>query len=443
MRTRTRLLAATAMATVMVTTGSPAVATGGAVALGGGAGTTTVRVSVSSKGAQGDSYADGPTLSADGRYVAFHAASANLVPGDTNGQEDVFVRDRRSGVTRRVSVSSRGVQADRGSTEPAISPDGRYVAFHTRASNLVPGDTNDADDVFVHDLRSRTTRRISVSRTGSQGDQASGWPTISPDSRFVVYHSSATNLTPRDTNRNSDVFLYDLRRRTTRLVSVSTRGVQSAGQNENASVSAGGRYVAFWSTAANLVRGDTNGMSDVFVRDVRAGTTTRVSVSGTGAQATSGSSYPGISADGRYVAFVSHASNLVRGDTNAVEDAFVRDRRRGTTTRISVSTGRAQADGYSYQTKINTSGRYVVFGSAATNLVPGDTNAEQDVFVHDLRTGRTTRESVTARGAQANSTSLEPAISADGRHVGFMSFGDNLVAGDTNESSDVFVRDHR
>jgi Tol biopolymer transport system component len=206
--------------------------------------------------------------------------------------------------------------------------------------------------------------------------------------------------------------------------------------------------VVFWSSAANLVRRDTNGLVDVFVRDVRAGTTTRVSVSGTEAQASSdtptfGSSYPGISADGRWVTFVSGASNLVRGDTNGVEDAFVRDRRRGTTTRISVSTRRAQADGYSYQTKINAGGRYVVFGSAASNLVPGDTNAEQDVFVHDLRTGRTTRESVTARGDQANSTCLEPAISADGRHVGFMSGASNLVPGDTNGAADVFVRDRR
>jgi Tol biopolymer transport system component len=187
---------------------------------------------------------------------------------------------------------------------------------------------------------------------------------------------------------------------------------------------------------------------DVFVRDVRARTTTRVSVSSTGAQATSstpmfGSSYPGISADGRYVTFVSGASNLVRGDTNAVEDAFVRDRRRGTTTRISVSTKRAQADGYSYQTKINASGRYVTFGSAAANLVPGDTNGEQDVFVRDVRTGVTTRQSVTARGTQANNACLEPAISADGRHVGFMSWSSNLVPGDTNQAADVFVRDRR
>ena len=442
MDTRTKLLAATAMAAVTVSTGSPAAAAGRVGAA------TTVRVSVSTTGAQGDRYADGPALSGNGRFVAFHASSTNLVPGDTNGREDVFVRDRRSGVTRRVSVTSGGVQGNRGSTEPAISPDGRFVAFHSQASNLVPGDTNNADDVFVHDLRLRTTRRVSVSGAGAQGDRASGWPSMSPDGRFVVFHSSATTLVARDTNGSSDVFLHDLRLRTTRRVSVSSTGAQAAGQNENAAVSAGGRYVVFWSTATNLVRRDTNGLVDVFVRDVRAGTTTRVSVSDTEAQASSdrptfGSSYPGISADGRWVTFVSGASNLVRGDTNMVEDAFVRDRRRGTTTRISVSTRRAQADGYSYQTKINSTGRYVVFGSAASNLVPGDTNAEQDVFVHDLRTGKTTRESVTARGAQANSTSLEPAISADGRHVGFMSSASNLVPGDTNEAADVFVRDRR
>jgi Tol biopolymer transport system component len=319
MDTRMRLLTATAlvtlMATGMVMTGSPAGAGSGTGSGAGGA--TTQRVSVSSTGAQGDYYADGAALSGNGRYVAFHASSANLVPGDTNGVEDVFVRDRRAGVTRRVSVSSKGVQGNRGSAEPAISPDGRFVAYHSPASNLVPGDTNNADDVFVHDLRSRTTRRVSVSRTGAQGNQGSGWPAISPDGRFVVYHSTATNLVPRDTNGSSDVFLYDLRSRTTRRVSVSSSGAQATGQNENASVSAGGRYVAFWSTAANLVRRDTNGLVDVFVRDVRAGTTTRASVSDTEAQATSptstfGSSYPGISADGRWVTFVTPTCSRTR-----------------------------------------------------------------------------------------------------------------------------------
>ncbi|MGW4942130.1 TolB family protein [Actinoplanes sp. NPDC004185] len=435
-----RLLGATTMAAVLVLPGSPGVAAGAT------RGATTVRVSVSTTGAQGNDYADGPALSGNGRYVAFYASSANLVPGDTNGVEDVFVRDRRSGVTRRVSVTSKGLQGNAASAEPAISPDGRFVAFHSGASNLVPCDTNGVDDVFVHDLRLRTTRRISVSSAGVQGDQESGWPAMSPDGRFVVFHSRATNLVARDTNANSDVFLYDLRTRTTRRVSVSSSGAQAVGQNENAGVSAGGRYVVFWSTADNLVRRDTNGLVDVFVRDVRAGTTTRVSVSDTEQQAlsdgpASGSFYPGISADGRWITFVSGASNLVHGDTNRLEDAFVRDRRRGTTTRISVSSRRTQADGYSYQTKITPGGRYVVFGSAASNLVPGDTNAEQDVFVHDLRTRRTIRESVTARGAQANSTSLEPAISADGRHVGFLSLANNLVPNDTNDRTDVFVRD--
>jgi Tol biopolymer transport system component len=231
-------------------------------------------------------------------------------------------------------------------------------------------------------------------------------------------------------------------------VSVSTTGAQGDYYADGPALSGNGRSVAFHASSTNLVPGATNGVEDVFVRDRRSGVTRRVSVSDTEAQASSatptfGSSYPGISADGRWVTFVSGASNLVRGDTNVVEDAFVRDRRRGTTTRISVPTRRAQADGYSYQTKINASGRYVVFGSAASNLVPGDTNAEQDVFVHDLRTGRTTRESVAARGAQANSACLEPAISADGRHVGFMSWASNLIQGDTNEAADVFVRDRR
>ena len=189
---------------------------------------------------------------------------------------------------------------------------------------------------------------------------------------------------------------------------------------------------------------NTNKTVDIFVRDVRAGTTSRVSVSGTERQADLYSLDPGISADGRWVSFRSGATNLVRDDANARSDVFVRDRLRGTTTRVSVKSNNHPGNGHSDLSAIDSSGRWVVFGSRATNLAPGgDTNARSDVFVHDLRTGVTTRESVTADGAQANEESFAPAISADGRHVAFLSFADNLVPGDTNDRLDVFVRDRR
>ena len=384
-------------------------------------------------------------MSADGRYVTFESEASNVVPGDTNHARDVFVRDLRSGTTERVSVATDGTQANSDSLIPAISADGRYVAFMSDASNLVPGDTNEGWDVFVRDLRSGTTRRVSVATGGTQASlfsgSGSGSPAISGDGRYVAFDSEASNLVPGDTNRTNDVFVRDLRSGTTQRVSLAADGTQGNDYSEYPAISADGRYVAFESDASNLVPGDTNEGWDVFVRDLRSGTTELVSVATNGTQANSYSSAPAISADGRYVAFWSGASNLVPGDTNEHYDVFVRDRQLGTTDRVSVASNGTQANGDSAFPAISADGRYVTFESEASNVVPGDTNHARDVFVRDLRSGTTERVSVATDGTQANSDSLIPAISADGRYVAFDSAASNVVPGDTNDLEDVFVRD--
>ncbi len=343
----------------------------------------TSRVSVASDGRQGNadspySYAP-PAISADGRFVAFDSYASNLVAGDTNRKGDVFVRDRLAGVTQRVSVGAGG-QAKNYSYSPAISADGRFVAFFSAASNLVAGDTNGKGDVFVRDRLAGVTQRVSVG-AGGQANNGSYIPAISADGRFVAFYSAASNLVPGDTNMAFDVFVRDRLAGVTRRVSVGAGG-QGNDSSGNPAISADGRFVAFGSSASNLVAGDTSGTGGVFVRDRLAGVTWRVSV-GVGGQASNGSGFhPAISADGRFVAFESSASNLVAGDTNRAEDVFVRDRLAGVTRRVSVGAS-GQANGPSFSPAISPNGRSVAFGSSASNLVRGDTNGAFDVFVRD------------------------------------------------------------
>jgi len=403
----------------------------------------TTRVSVASDGTQAnnDSESAPSAISADGHYVAFGSSASNLVAGDTNGKWDVFVRDRDTGATTRVSVATDDTQADTDSYVAGISADGRYVAFVSLASNLVAGDTNGQRDLFVQDRVTGATTRVSVATDGTQANKNDGLQSaISADGRYVAFHSSASNLVAGDTNGTNDVFVHDRVTGATTRASVATDGTQANGHNFGVSISADGGYVAFDSLASNLVAGDTNGKWDVFVHDRDTGATTRVSVATDGTQANN-ESLGAISADGRFVAFGSLASNLVAGDTNGQRDVFMHDRDAGATTRVSVATDGTQGNGDSLQPMISADGRYVTFESVASNLVAGDTNGQRDVFVHDRVTRAITRVSVASSGTQGNGDSSVPAISADGRYVAFDSDASNLVAGDTNAKTDVFVRD--
>lgn len=416
---------------------------------------TTTRVSVSSSGRQGDLPSYAIAISGDGRYVAFTSEARTLVPADTNQRNDAFVRDRRTGGTTRVSVSSAGREAKAGddpfggSAAEGISADGRYVVFRSDAANLVPGDTNGALDVFVHDRKTGRTSRVSVSSSGGQANGSSLFSSISANGRYVVFTSNASNLVPRDTNGASDIFVRDLRTGRTSRVSIGSRGRQANSWSEGAAISADGRYVAFPSLASNLVAGDRNKLSDVFVRDRKLGRTTRVSVTsrgreGRGRPYSNGSNTASITADGRYVAFHSDMTNLVTGDTNRTFDIFVRDRVTGQTKRVSVSSRGAQANAENLgPPSISPDGRYVAFTSLASNLVPGDRNEITDVFVHDLRSGRTILASRGSSGAQGNDSSWNAAgaFSANNRYLAFSAWASNLVAGDTNPVPDAFVRD--
>ncbi len=402
----------------------------------------TTRVSVASDGTQGNNSSDyTPALSADGRYVAFYSIASNLVSGDTNDVSDVFVHDRQTGQTARVSVASDGAQGNGHSYGPSLSADGRYVAFGSYASNLVSGDTNEVADIFVHDRQTGQTTRVSVASDGTQGNGRSINSSISADGRYVAFASEASNLVNGDSNGQSDIFVHDRQLGQTTRISVASNGAQGNSYSDSPSLSADGRYVAFWSLASNLVSGDTNGWYDIFVRDRQTGQTTRVSVASDGTQGNNNAYDASLSADGRYVAFRSEASNLVSGDTNGCYDVFVHDRQTGQTTRVSVASDGTQGNGRSYGPSLSADGRYVAFWSVANNLVSGDTNSWHDVFVHDRQTGQTIRDSVASDGTQGNRESIQPALSADGRYVAFWSYASNLVSGDTNEVADIFVHD--
>ena len=408
---------------------------------GAAAAQVTERVSVSSAGTQanGESYAAG--FSRDGRYVLIQSSAPDLVPGDVNGFQDVFLRDRQAGTTEIVSVSSTGALGNQRASAAAISDDGRWVVFGSLASNLVPGDTNGVDDVFLRDRAGGTTVRISVGPTGTQGNALSGSPWITPDGRYVAFISGATNLLATPTS-GQQVFFLDLQTGAIELVSVSTSGAISNGTaTGQGSTSDDGRFVAFHTSGTNLgPPGAVPGGPHCFVRDRALHTTELVDVTVSGRVPTLPGFSPGLSADGRYVVFSSAAPNLVFGDTNGQSDVFVRDRANATTAIVSLSHTGALGNGPSLFGAISADGRHVSFKSAATNLAPGD-GPSDDLFLRDRDAGTTEVVSVSSAGVPADAEVWESSLSADGRFVLFYGEMTNLVPGDTNGEDDAFVHD--
>jgi Tol biopolymer transport system component len=371
---------------------------------------------------------DAISVSGDGRLVAFVSGSSALVPGDSNGTRDVFVRDTESGVTTRVSLGANG-EANGASSNARISADGRFVVFTSQAANLVDGDTNGVSDVFLRDLAAGTTTRLSVSAAGVQGNAASGEAPsgISADGGAVSFSSSASNLVDGDTNRVRDVFVWS-RAGGVERVSVASDGAQAAaGSSDASALSADGRRVAFTSTAPNLVAGDGNLAADVFVHDRSTGSTVRASVTPAGAESPSASSLQpgGLSGNGRVVAFDTGAA-LVPGDTGGT-DVYVRDLASETTERVSLSSGGTGANGNSSVASVSDNGRYVAFQSSATNLDPGDTGGDQDIFVRDRAAGITRLASTSSQATQASQSA---SISGDGRYVGLTTTAGDIVPGD-------------
>jgi Tol biopolymer transport system component len=412
---------------------------GGAPATGAAATGTTERISWAAGGGQTNGESRRASVSTDGRFVAFESDASNLVANDNNDASDIFVYDRHTGATERVSLHSNGTQANFGSYSPVISADGRYVAFHSSATNLVNNDFNNVSDVFWHDRVTKETLRVSFGAFGQPTDASYG-PSISADGRYVAFWSYAPNLVAGDTNARADVFLWDRVNLGVVRVSVSSGGTQGNGHSRFPSISHDGHAIAFESDASNLVPGDNNNLTDVFVRDRNVSQTVRVSVRSDGQESNGDSFEAAISGNGHWVVFTSLASNLVPHNPNLYPDVYIHYRHGPLTEVASLGPGAAAANHRSQQPAIGWDGRYVAFTSTATNLVDGDTNGVDDIFVRDRQTGITERVSVSSTGAQANHYSARPAISRDGRFVVFQTLAGNLAPNDVNFIPDIYLR---
>lgn len=402
---------------------------------------THERLSLDVLGAEANGDSSHAIISADRQYVSFWSDADNLVDGDTNGVQDVFVRERTTGTVERISVDSNGNESNADSFGHGISHDGRYVVFFTAADNLVAGDTNGTFDVFVHDRITGITERVSVDSDGNEANGISTNHKISGDGRYVVFQSTATNLVAGDTNATSDVFVHDRTTGATERVSVDSLGAEADADTTQPGIGHDGRYVVFQSTATNLVAGDTNGASDVFVHDRTTGATRRVSVDSAGNEANGGSVHALIDHEGEYVVFQSRATNLAAGDANTLWDVYIYDLLTGAIELVSVDAygNVGNDDSHAHHDTLAGNGRYVLFISDATNLVDGDINGVPDVFIRDRFAGTTERLSEDDDGNGADGISDEPTISHDGRYVVFESASTNLVTGDTNGVSDVFL----
>ena len=397
-------------------------------------------------GGSGDSYHSG--VSADGRFAAFSSDAGDLAPGDNNFQRDVFLRDLVSGTTRLVSVNHTGTGSGAGdSYAQRMTPDARFIAFQSDASDLVTNDFNDGYfDVFLRDMSSNVTELISVNLAGTgSGNDISLGAVVSADGRYVAFHSVATDLHPADTDGGLDVYVRDRVLGTNILCSIATNHA-SGGDDESfvPVLSANGRVVVFRSYAANLTPGLDSEGANLFAYDILSGQLQLVSVNLAGIGGGNDSSYNQVvSADGRYVAFQSYASNLVPNDFNADNaDVFVRDLVTGTTTLVSVRCdGTGAGNGGSTVPAINADGRFVTFVSHATDLVSGDVEPfTQNIFRRDLLTGTTLLLSFNhARTGSGDNHGYDPSISADGRAVAFGSYASDLIEFDDNEEQDVFL----
>jgi Tol biopolymer transport system component len=379
-----------------------------------------------------------PALSDDGAIVAFSSFAGNLVPGDINGGGDVFVRDRLARRTELVSrvpgggTSFRGVAFD----AIAVSGNGRFVAFSSTAPDLTPPDGGNANNIFLRDRQGGMLRMISR-RPNGQPSSGSQRPSISRDGRWVAFQSADSLLAePPISGDKINIFLHDTQTGATTVVPPG--GVGLSGQATDARLSGDGRFVVFTSTSNSLVPGDTNGLGDVFLYDRVASTTRRLSVSATGAQANGSSGLPEISADGRTVAFVSLATNLVPDQGDPRAKVLVVDLQDGSIERADVGPGGSQASGTEFPTRpeLSADGRFVAFDSDSNDLVPGP-GPRRDAYVRDRVSGETRR--VVTRLAGATHIDAErPAISADGRSIVVYAAG-ALGAGGARHAVDAFV----
>jgi len=404
------------------------------------------RISVANDGAPASADSYEAAVSDDGNIIAFRSNAADLVADDTNDWTDVFVRDLTAGTTTRVSLQPDSSETPAYSRLPSVSDDGGIVTFEGRVA------TSGVTLTAVYDAATGTVEHLLPREVnGGPGTPVKGrlQPAVSGDGRLVAFHSKATfqgtypaSVRPPDDDNNVtfDVFVFDIAtdpRPPLERLSRDSSGDEGRGDSASATLSDDGSVVVFHSYADDLVADDFNGSTDVFVRFRDTGVTLLGSATPDGVPANGDSLRPFVSGDGNFVAFRSQASDLVAGDTSGHWDIFVRDLAAGTTQRVSVSSANAEADHDSFEPSVSDDGRFVAFRSMASNLVAGDDNNRGDIFVHDRDTGETALVSAPP-GGSADGHSFQPGISGSGEWVVFESDATNLVSGDANDARDVF-----
>ena len=397
-------------------------------------------VSVSSRGEQASNLSLDSSISRDGRFVAFSSFASDLTPNDRNQTYDVFVHDRLTLTTSLESKNSSGVQGDLMSKDASISGNGRFLVFGSSASNMGSAAPL-AYSIYLRDLVLRQTTMVSVSSAGVPANRPCSNASVSDDGRYVVFQSQADNLVAASLPPGDHVFVRDVVLATTELLDQAPSGLPGNSTATYPRIASGGRYIVFQSHSSNLVTPDLNGFGDVFIHDLVNQRTSLVSLSTSGSQGNSSSGIPYVSSDGRFVAFASSANNLVNGDTNGTVDVFVVDTAVPSIVRASITASGVQGDLVSSCRGVSDDGRYVVFDTASTTFFPALQNGFGQIYRKDLLSGVLEIVSVDGQGVLGNRGSTNSSLSGSGAVVSFHSPASNLVQNDMNGFIDVFAID--
>ena len=393
----------------------------------------------------GNGPSDEASVTSDGRFIAFTSFATDLVPNDTNKVEAIYLRDSQTNTTTLVSVGANGAAADGNSTSPKVSDDGRFVVFVSTADNLVANDTNKAADIFIRDLQTGTTTRVSTALNGGNASGFSGEPVISADGMYVAYSSTANNLvlSPVISNGHDNVFLWNRVSGQTKLISVNGAGNNGGnGSSFDPSLSAGGNNVTFRSNATDLGGAiPTTGDFNVYLRNLTTNTTSLVSVNAAGnAGGDKDSTSASVNSNGSLVVFRSGANDLVANDQNNNDDVFLRDTTNNTTTLLSADYQRTgTAHGFSEFPTISNDGHYAAFSSTAPDLIPNDTDTTEQVFIRDLQAGPIYLVSTNAAGTPGNAASYHTYLSANGQFVSYTSGATDLTALPNGGNTQIYV----
>lgn len=393
-------------------------------------------------------------ITPDGRYVAFSSNARDLVAGttDTDDIVDVFVRDTRTGVTKKVSTGIGGAQGDGNSQEPDITPDARYVVFTSFATNL----TEDAPEpgyvaTYLKDLRTGTTTKIFTGERPPEDNRLDFDPSVSSDGSTVAFTSTSSALVPGDTNDQTDVFVWKRATQAITRVSISSGGDQAVGgESKDSQISGDGKTVVFRSGAANLVAGDTNEISDVFTHSLTSHRTTRISVGPQGQQATGGdvanhdgAGNPSISENGKVIAYEGNSlKGIVARDTGSTRQVYVYDQATGRTKLAAHTRNGGVAGPYNAEPVVSADGKYVVFSSDSNRIVNGDAGKDFDVFLREVAGNRIVRVTQGLNGEEPNApaTMWGSSVSNGGRSVTFTSTATNLVDNPVSGFGDLYLR---